>query len=85
MARIQSCCGSLANSTNGRFCALSRTDKPSNWAAPCGLAIKSTSVIFVKQLEVPDREHPGETKTVPMLRSYAILTSLSVLTCRITS
>lgn len=33
---------------------------------------KSTSVIFVKQLEVPDREHPGETKTVPMLRSYAI-------------
>ena len=33
---------------------------------------KSTLVVFWKQLKVADKENPGETKTIPMLRYYRV-------------
>jgi antirestriction protein ArdC len=33
---------------------------------------KSTAIVFTKQLEIDDRDHPGQKKTIPLLRRFRV-------------
>jgi antirestriction protein ArdC len=33
---------------------------------------KSTGVVFMKKLKIEDKDHPGETKEIPLLRGYRV-------------